>query len=89
MTKNEWVKETAARCGKSQKDVLAVLDAALGVIADTINDKDDVRIPDFGVFKPHTRPASTRKVFGQVLEIEEKDTVVFKPYEKFPFFGRR
>ena len=89
MTKKELVAKTAEKTGKSQKEVLEILDGALGVIADTIVEKEEVRIPDFGVFRPHTRPASTRKVFGEIVEIEEKETVIFKPYDKFFYYGRR
>lgn len=89
MNKTELVVKTAERTGKSQKDVSKIIDAALGVIADTLGEKDEVRIADFGVFKPHTRPASTRKVFGEVVEVAEKETVTFKPYDKFFYYGRR
>lgn len=89
MTKKELVAMTAKKTGKSQKEVLEILDGALGVIADTVAEKDEVRIPDFGVFKPVTKPAKTYKVFGKEYDVEEKETVTFKPYDKFFFFGRR
>lgn len=89
MTKKELIVKTAEKTGKLQKEVLEILDGALGVIADAIAEKDEVRIPDFGVFKPVTKPAQTRTVFGKEYQIEEKETVTFKPYEKFFYYGRR
>lgn len=89
MIKKELIKEVAERTGKSQKLVTEILENALGVISDTIAKKEEVRIPDFGAFKPHTRPGSTRRVFGKETVIEEKETVVFKPYEKFFLYSRK
>lgn len=91
MTKKELVAKTAEKTGKSQKDVLEILDGALGVIADTLAEKEDVRIPDFGVFKPLTRKPRMQRnpATGEMFMSEEKETVTFKPYDKFFYYGRR
>jgi len=63
----------------------ALIDLVAESIKEVVKAGDEIRIPDFGVFKPATRAARTgiNPQNGEKLEIAEKTRCTFKQSRNF------
>ncbi len=81
MKKSEFVKQTAARAGMTQKDTEHVLDAVFSCLGDVLAEGERLTIPGFGTFDTKLRAARKGHIpsTGARISIPETVVPVFKP----------
>ncbi|MCD7919936.1 MAG: HU family DNA-binding protein [Clostridiales bacterium] len=80
MTKTELTKAVAAETGLTNKDVAAALDAALGIISQTLAQEGKVQLTGFGTFLTKERAAHLGRNLstGEPVEVPAHRVVQFR-----------
>ncbi|MBR1886450.1 MAG: HU family DNA-binding protein [Schwartzia sp.] len=88
MKKADFIKETAAQAGVSQKDAQAVVAAAIEVIKGSLKKGDTVPFLGFGTFKISDRAARTGRnpQTGEEIKIAAAKLPTFKASPAFKEF---
>ena len=88
MKKADFIKETAAKAGVSQKDAQAVTAAAIEVIKGALKKGDTVPFLGFGTFKVSNRAARTGRnpQTGEAIKIAAAKLPAFKASPAFKEF---
>ena len=91
MNKNELIAAVAARTESSKAEAAKYVNAILGVIADSVYNKEEVAISDFGKFslKEVAARQGRNPATGEAITIEAHDKVVFKEYENMSIYSRK
>ena len=83
MNKKDFIDHVSANAGIqiSKKDAEAVIDAAFGVIGESIKTEHRFAYPNFGTFTIRERPARDGRnpQTGANMKIKTSKTVAFKP----------
>ena len=81
MNKADIAAAVADRIGLSRSDAARAVDAVFGIVAEAIQDGDDVRILGFGTFATTTRPAGVGRNpgTGEAIELPAARQIRFKP----------
>lgn len=81
MNKNDLVNVVAEKAGLTKVDVKKVLDAFIGVTAETIKKGERISLKGFGTVEPVIRPARKGRnpLTGEMIMINERKIVKFKP----------
>jgi len=81
MTKPQLINAVAERTGMKKKDVVRTMEAALGIIADTIGRKQPVALVGFGTFDVRKRAERMGRNprTGQQIRISASTVCVFRP----------
>ena len=74
MTKNELVKTLATKCGYTQKDVKAVLDAAQEIVYNAMAKEEEVKLFDGLTLSGVRKPACVKRnpLTGENVNVPEK-----------------
>ena len=85
MKKAEFIKETAAKAGLSQKETQAVVGAVVETIRETLKKGDTVPFLGFGTFKVSNRAARTGRnpQTGEAIKIAAAKLPTFKASPAF------
>jgi len=85
MNRLELVAEVAQSTGLTKKDVVAVVDALVETIKETVADGEQVQLVGFGTFSAKTRAAREGRnpATGEAMTIEAKVVPAFKAGAKF------
>ena len=83
MTKKDFIDHVYANAGIeiSKKDAEAVIDAAFGVIGESVRAENRFACPGFGTFTVRERPARDGRnpQTGKKIKIKASKTIRFKP----------
>ena len=83
MNKKDFIDHVSANAGIeiSKKDAEAVIDAAFGVIGESVRSDDRFAYPGFGTFTVRERQARDGRnpQTGKKMKIKASKTVAFKP----------
>lgn len=81
----DLVKRTASIAGVSQAEAKRVLDSAMEIVKDTVNEGEEVTLNGVGKIGKKIRAARTglNPANGLQIEIPEKNVVTFKPAKEF------
>ena len=81
MNKTELIALAAERAGATQKETERLLEAVLGIVAETLGDGDRVQLTGFGTFEVKERAARVGRNphTGETTKIPAKQVVSFKP----------
>ena len=80
MTKSELVNAVAERAGLNRAQAKAAVEAALGVMGETLRSGESVRLVGFGNFEPVSRPAGTARNprTGETVQRPASRTIKFR-----------
>lgn len=85
MNKGDLINKVAQENGINKADAKKMVDNILNTISTALIEGDSrVALADFGIFTVVTRPAREGRnpKTGEVIQIEERKTVKFKPSKK-------
>ncbi|MEB3188393.1 MAG: HU family DNA-binding protein [bacterium] len=81
MNKEDLIKQVSAKTRLSQKDVGEVINAALGVVSESLTEGERVTLVGFGTFQVRERSAREGRNprTGEVIQIAAKKSAVWIP----------
>ena len=81
MTKNDVVKAIRRKTGMINREAFDVLDGLLEIIKATLENGEDLKIPNFGVFEVQRKDARLGRNLqtGEALTISSRQIVTFRP----------
>ncbi len=81
MNKNELIQGAAEKCGLTQAQVRKSIDAILGIVGDSLDNGDEVIIPDFGkLFLVRSAARKVKLPNGQWTYVPVKERIKFKAF---------
>jgi nucleoid DNA-binding protein len=81
MTKNDIVVKIAGETGQSYKQVRRVVQRTFDCVIEALAEEGKIELRNFGVFKVRRRKARKARNprTGEPVQVEARNTVVFKP----------